>query len=110
VNKLVFLSVFIAFAIPVAISADEVDNSHLLPANEWDCPVVQEGCAPKEEPQKFQPLKPESPPKDECNKCPPKKPKCDRCPPKKPKCDRCPPKKPKDECDKCPPKKPKCDN
>ncbi len=79
------------FAIPVAIFAIEVDNSH----------VAQEGCAVKEEPKQCPPPEPKSPPKEECNKCQPPKPKCEP----KEKCEKRPPSKPK-----CTPPKPKCDN
>ena len=113
-KKLLFLSVLIAFASPVAISAEEVDNSHLIAENNlvasWGRLVAQEGSAPVEECNKCAPKKP----KEECNKCPPKKPKqeCNKCPPKKPRCQKCPPKKPKcqpkKEPKKCAPPKPKC--
>lgn len=81
-KKLMFL---ITFAIPVAIFAVEVDNSH----------VAQEGCAVKEEPKPC-------PPKEECSKCQPPKKECNKCQPPKPKCE------PKEKCKKRPPSTPKC--
>jgi hypothetical protein len=113
VKKLAFLTVLMAFAFPVAISAEEVDNSDLLADNDiiatWNRYVAQDESAPKDE-------CPPPKPKEECNKCAPKEPvyECDKCPKRKPRCQKCPPKKPrcppKEEPKKCAPPKPKCDN
>ena len=94
-KKLVLLSVLMAFAIPVAISAEEVDNGH----------VAHECCTPKEECNKCPPPEPKAPPKEDCNRCSPPKPTPkQKCQPKE-KCKKRPPREPK-----CPPSKPKCDS
>jgi hypothetical protein len=88
VKNLILLSVLTAFAVPMALSAEEASPSLLLADGIL---AFGNGCAP----EKCIPQKPKCPPKEE-PKCAPPKPK--KCPPKeKPKC--APPKP------KCAPKK-----